>query len=105
MANQEDDRSSRPDEENPEWREQNFRSARPALELIAETFGAHMADALSRKRGRPVKNDKKVSQNMRFDRDVLEAYQSEGRGWQTRMNQVLREHMPGEQKYSGSQTG
>ena len=51
-------------------------------------------ELLRRGRGRPVKADKKVSQNLRLDADVLEAYKREGSGWQTRINQVLREHMP-----------
>ena len=33
----------------------------------------------------------KVSTTVRFDRDVLEAFRSTGRGWQTRMNEALKE--------------
>lgn len=33
----------------------------------------------------------KVSTTVRFDRDVLEAFQATGRGWQTRMNAALKE--------------
>jgi uncharacterized protein (DUF4415 family) len=39
-----------------------------------------------------------VNQTIRLDPDVLAADQQEGRGWQTRINSVLREHMPGHQK-------
>jgi len=35
-----------------------------------------------------------VNQTIRIDPEVLEAYRQEGKGWQTRINQVLREHMP-----------
>ncbi len=38
--------------------------------------------------------DKKVNQTLRMDADVLKAYRREGKGWQTRINEVLREHMP-----------
>lgn len=94
----EDDRASRPDDENPEWTMGEIRNARPALEVIAEAFGPAAAESLRRGRGRPPKANKKVSQNLRLDADVLEAFQRGGKGWQTRINQVLREHMPVEQK-------
>jgi uncharacterized protein (DUF4415 family) len=32
-----------------------------------------------------------VSTTVRFDRDVLDAFRSTGRGWQTRMNEALKE--------------
>jgi len=53
---------------------------------------------LRRRRGRPTKGDKKVNQTLRLDPDVLDAYRQQGRGWQTRINQVLRENMPAGQK-------
>jgi len=98
MAKKEDDRTSRPDDENPEWTREEIRNARPALEVIAEVFGAQAAENLRRGRGRPPKADKKVMQNLRLDPDVLEAFQREGKGWQTRINHVLRQNMPGSQK-------
>jgi uncharacterized protein (DUF4415 family) len=94
----EDDRASRPDDENPEWTLEEIRNARPALEVIAEAFGQAATEGLRRGRGRPPKANKKVSQNLRLDADVLEAFQRGGKGWQTRINQVLRENMPVEQK-------
>jgi uncharacterized protein (DUF4415 family) len=39
-----------------------------------------------------------VNQTIRLDPDVLAAYQQQGRGWQTLINTVLREHMPGHEK-------
>ena len=49
---------------------------------------------LRRGRGRPPKEDRKVNQTLRIDVDVLEAYRQQGRGWQTRINEVLRLNMP-----------
>jgi len=89
------DAASRPDEENPEWTREEMRRARPALDLVEQHFGAQAADALKRGRGRPAKPNRKVNQTLRLDPDVLEAYQREGQGWQTRINDVLRQHMPG----------
>jgi uncharacterized protein (DUF4415 family) len=94
MSKKKDDPASRPDDENPEWTREDFRKARPALEVIAEVFGPQAAAELRRGRGRPQKPDKKISQTLRLDPDVLEAYRHEGSGWQTRINEVLREHMP-----------
>ena len=48
MSEQEGDPASRPDEENPEWTQEDFAKARPALEVIAEVFGSEAADALTR---------------------------------------------------------
>ncbi len=94
MSRKKDDPASRPDQDNPEWTREEIRNARPALEVIAEVFGQEAADALRRGRGRPQKADRKVNQTLRLDPDVLEAYRLQGAGWQTRINAVLREHMP-----------
>lgn len=93
-----DDPASRPDEDSPEWTEEDFRNSRPALEVIAEVFGTGMADFLRRGRGRPPKADRKVNQTLRLDADVLDAFRSQGKGWQARMNSVLRAHVFGQQK-------
>ncbi len=98
MSKPKDDPASRPDDENPEWTAEDFARARPALEVIAEVFGAETAEALRRGRGRPAKPDRKVNQTLRLDADVLEAYRHTGTGWQTRINAVLREHMPRSEK-------
>lgn len=45
----------------------------------------------ARGRGRPAGSGSKVQVTMRFDIDVLEAFKSEGAGWQSRMNGALRE--------------
>jgi len=94
MKNKKDDRAARPDEDNPEWTAADIKKARPALELVSEVFGDRAGAELRRGRGRPPKEDRKVNQTLRIDPDVLEAYRREGKGWQTRINLVLRQHMP-----------
>ena len=42
------------------------------------------------RRGRPT-GLTKASQTVRFDLDVLAAFKATGKGWQTRMNEALRE--------------
>ena len=44
-----------------------------------------------RPRGRPAGSGKKVQVTLRFDIEIVEAFRSEGAGWQTRMNDALRE--------------
>jgi uncharacterized protein (DUF4415 family) len=95
MANRKDNLAARRYEDNPEWTAQDFASARPALDVVGEVFGTHVADTLKRGRGRPPKDVRKVNQTLRLDPDVLEAYRGEGSGWQARINDLLRAHMLG----------
>jgi uncharacterized protein (DUF4415 family) len=46
--------------------------------------------AYRRQKGRPVGSDKE-STTIRFDREILLAFRSGGEGWQTRMNEALKE--------------
>ncbi len=43
--------------------------------------------------GRPIKENPKQSTTIRFDADILEAFKASGKGWQTRINDALREHL------------
>jgi uncharacterized protein (DUF4415 family) len=94
MKSRKVDPATRPDQENPEWTSAEMKKARPALELVREVFGDKASAELRRGRGRPPKEDRKVNQTLRINADVLEAYRHEGKGWQTRINEVLRRHMP-----------
>jgi uncharacterized protein (DUF4415 family) len=80
------------DEENPEWTAEDFKNARPGSEVLREIFSKETADELlTVKRGRPLGSGIKESQNIRFDRDILAAFKATGKGWQTRMNNALRD--------------
>jgi len=48
-------------------------------------------DAARRKRRRPVGSGTKEQVAIRIDHDILEAFRAGGPGWQTRMNDALRE--------------
>lgn len=90
-----DSAASRPDDDNPEWTGEDFARARPAAEVLPEFIGQKSTQELIRRgRGRPSKPNKKINQTLRLDADVVEAYRQEGKGWQTRINEVLRRHMP-----------
>jgi len=51
-----------------------------------------MREELSRiGRGRVLGSGTKTSTTLRFDTDILAAFKSTGKGWQTRMNNALRD--------------
>ena len=79
------------DQENPEWTEEDFRRSRPASEALPEIVGREAADRMLRPRGRPKAAVTKPHVNIRLDADVLKAFKTTGPGWQTRINQALRE--------------
>jgi uncharacterized protein (DUF4415 family) len=70
-----------------------------APELTEAWFeGAHQYDGdtlVKRGRGRPPipENERKVPVKIRYDQDVIEAFRQTGKGWQTRVNQALREYL------------
>lgn len=70
--------------DNPVWTDADAESARP----FAETF-PDMAAAM-RKRG-PARTKEAIS--IRIDRDVLEKLRASGEGWQSRVNDVLRDYV------------
>jgi uncharacterized protein (DUF4415 family) len=77
-------------EEDPdarEWTEEDFAKACPAKEVLPPERYA----VLPRKRGRPKLENPKVFTGIRFNADVLEGLRALGKGWQTRVNDVMRE--------------
>jgi len=65
------DEDDAPDLSSPEWQEK-FAKARV-------------------RRGRPPLEDPKVSTTIRLSRDVIERFKAGGPGWQTRIDEALRE--------------
>jgi uncharacterized protein (DUF4415 family) len=45
------------------------------------------------RRGRPLSDCRQVATTIRFDADVLEAMRATGPGWQTRINDLVREYV------------
>ena len=70
-----------------EWTEADFAAARPAREVLPPA----LYKALTAKSGRPKSASPKVFTGIRFDADVLEGLRATGKGWQTRVNKVMRE--------------
>lgn len=55
-----------------------------------DASAAMRAELERRRGGRPV-GSSKVSTTVRFDREILETFRATGKGWQTRMNDALRD--------------
>jgi uncharacterized protein (DUF4415 family) len=60
-------------------------------EMLARGQFYYKGEPVKRGRGRPPGSDKQ-QMNLRIDIDVIEAYRASGDGWQTRMNEALREY-------------
>ena len=73
------------DMDNPEWSEADIKAAMSPDEFTLKT-GIKLP-----KRGRPRSDNKKIHTGLRLDADVLEYFKRGGKGWQTRINQALRE--------------
>ena len=81
------------DDDNPEWTAEDFARARPAAEVLPEIMGAVLAAEMlqPKKPCRPKAASPKVPTAIRLDADVLDAFKAKGRGWQTLINQALRD--------------
>lgn len=77
------------DPDAPEWTDEDWARARPASEVLP-----HLVAEYRRTRGKqkaPVKE--KVT--LRLDADILAHFRREGKGWQTKLNDVLRKAVIG----------
>lgn len=70
---------------NPEWTEADFKAARPFAEVFPE-----LAESIRRARGRPAIDTPKQQISLRLDPDVIEKFKATGKGWQSRINDVLK---------------
>lgn len=66
---------------------EDFKSFKPASEVLPASLMKKLGV-----RG-PQKTPKKVITTIRLDADVIEAYRSTGKGWQTLVNQFLRDDL------------
>lgn len=79
------------DDTTPEFTDAVMARARPAREVLP----AAVLEAFRNKGGRPRVETPKVPLSIRLDRDVVDGWKASGPGWQTRMNEALRQTMPG----------
>lgn len=73
------------DPDNPEITQEQFAQARPFAEAFPD-----LAMKLRRARG-PQKAPTKQLVSLRLDQDILERFKATGPGWQTRINDALRQ--------------
>jgi uncharacterized protein (DUF4415 family) len=73
------------DPDNAEWTAEDFAKARPFREVFPE-----LAASIDRARGRPRSDNPKRQVSIRLDSDVIEKFKATGKGWQARMNAVLK---------------
>lgn len=69
----------------PQWTESEFKSAKRFSEMPLE-----FQQTIRRTRGQQ-KSPTKIQTTIRFDRDVLDGLKATGKGWQTRVNDAMRE--------------
>ena len=74
------------DDDNPEWTKEDFAAARPAHEMLPH----HLLKAFPKLRG-PQKSPTKVAVSLRLSPDVVAHFRATGAGWQTRIDEALRE--------------
>jgi uncharacterized protein (DUF4415 family) len=80
------------DDDAPELTADWFDEAKPASKVLPRLIGkTNAAELLKPKRGRPPLENPKEHVNIRLDGDIVQAFKSKGRGWQTRVNSALRE--------------
>ena len=73
------------DPDNPEWTEEDFKNARPFVEVFPE-----LAESIRRGRGRPMLENPKKQVTLRLDSEVVARFRAGGPGWQSRINDILR---------------
>lgn len=72
--------------DNPEWTAEDFRKARPFSDVFPD-LAASLREEI-RKRG-PTRTKEAIS--IRLDMDLVEKLRATGPGWQSRVNDALRE--------------
>ncbi|MDD5037063.1 MAG: BrnA antitoxin family protein [Methylococcaceae bacterium] len=74
-----------------ELQTEDFARARPAREVLPEILSVEIVEQLLKPRGRPRKTKTKVHLNLRLSPEVVEYFRTTGPGWQTRLDEALKE--------------
>ncbi|WP_273403952.1 BrnA antitoxin family protein [Actinobacillus porcinus] len=81
------------DDESPEWTDEDFKAAIEFSKNYPPEIKELIEWSRERKRGRPPMEEKKVSVTIRYSSKVIDAFKATGKGWQSRMNQVLEDYV------------
>ena len=66
------------------------KALKAAMAADPDTWEATEAEFATARRGRPPVPEPKIPVSIRFDKDVLDTLRASGKGWQTRVNALLR---------------
>jgi len=77
------------DPDNPELTDEQLARMRPAREVFPPEF-FEAIEEMRRARGRPKLEAPKKLVTLRLDQDIVEKFRATGKGWQSRINDVLR---------------
>lgn len=82
------------DRDNPEWIDADFARAKPAAEFFDAKAMAALV-TLKRRPGErgPQKTPTKERISIRLSHDVVETFRASGEGWQTRIDDALRDYV------------
>lgn len=80
------------DEDNPQWTKEDFAKGKNPENVLPESVLAAFPQTLKRL-GRPLKENKKSAIYIRLSPDVLNHFKAKGKGWQTRIDEVLKQWM------------
>ena len=87
------------DQDTQELGQDWFQGARPATEVVPK-----VVERWRRTRGKQ-KAPTKEAVSIRLDHDVLAHYRASGRGWQSRINETLRQYIVGEKPEETEEPG
>ncbi|ESX88522.1 BrnA antitoxin family protein [Mesorhizobium sp. LSHC412B00] len=73
------------DPDDAETTDEQLAQARPFAEVFPELF-----ESIRRTRGRPAVEKPKQVVSIRLDQDVISKFKATGKGWQARINEVLK---------------
>jgi uncharacterized protein (DUF4415 family) len=77
------------DHDNPEWTEADFARARPISDF------PELAAAFPKSKGGRPRGSDKQQVSLRLDKDIVAGFKAGGPGWQSRMNEALRDALKG----------
>jgi len=87
-----DDFEKRVGDDAPEWTDEEWARARPATDFPELLEALSNAKAARGQRG-PQKSETKDRVGLRLDHNVVEYFRSTGPGWQSRINDILADHV------------
>lgn len=77
--------------DSPELTAEEMARMRPASEVLPGLVGAEAAADMLKPRGRPMAAHRKVLLSVRYSPEVVDYFRALGDGWQTRMDDALKE--------------